>query len=89
MLQCTADLRERVMLRLAVLAGVDLLGYGQAGVAEDELGIAGGDAEVLELGRGRVPQVMELDHSCAADDADAADRANEVARLDWSPPSWS
>ena len=34
------------MLRLVVFVGVDLLGYSQAGVAEDELGIAGRDAEV-------------------------------------------
>ncbi len=39
------------MLRLAVLVGVDLLGYGQAGVAEDELGVAGRDAQILEQGR--------------------------------------
>jgi hypothetical protein len=39
-----ADLRERFMLCLVVLVGIDLLGHSQTGVAEDELGIAGRDA---------------------------------------------
>ena len=73
------------MLRLVVFVGVDLLGYSQAGVAEDELGIAGRDAEVPEQGRSRVPEVMELDRPYAAGSADAVERADEVARLDWLP----
>jgi hypothetical protein len=66
-----ADLRERIMLRLVVLVGVDLLGHNQTGVAEDELAIPGRDAEVLEQGRSRVPEVMKLDRPYAAGSADA------------------
>ena len=45
MTQCLADLRERVMLRLAVLVGVGLLRHGQPGVAEDQLRIADRDTK--------------------------------------------
>jgi len=44
---------EHLSLRLAVLMAVDLQGHGQARVAEDELGVAGRDAQVLEQSRGR------------------------------------
>jgi hypothetical protein len=49
------------VLGLPILVGVDLLRHGQAGVAEDELSVAGRDAQVLEQGRGGVPQVVNLD----------------------------
>ena len=52
--QGVAELGERFVLGLPVLVGADLLGDGQSGATEDELSIAGGYAEVLEL-RGRRP----------------------------------
>jgi hypothetical protein len=81
-----ADQFKGATLGLAVLVGVDLLSQGQARVSEDELGIASRDTEILEQGRSRVPQVMDLDRSRAAGGADAVERANKVARQVQSLP---
>jgi hypothetical protein len=45
--ESNADPLKRLKLCLSVLVAVDLLGDGQARVAEDELGVAGRDAKVL------------------------------------------
>jgi hypothetical protein len=50
--------------------------------AEDDLSVAGRDAEVLEQGRGCVPQVVNLDVTQAVRRADAVERADQVPRLD-------
>jgi hypothetical protein len=42
-------------------------------VAEDDLSIAGRDAEVLERGRGCVPQMVNLDVTQAMHRADAVE----------------
>jgi len=42
-------------------AGTHLQGDGQPRVAENDLRVASRNTEVLEQGRGRVPQVMDLD----------------------------
>ena len=82
MSECFADAAERVAVGLAVLVCVDLQSDGQPGVAEDDLSVAGRDAEVLEQGRGRVPQVMDLDGPELVAVADSVERADQVARLD-------
>jgi len=66
-----ADSSQGVTLSLLVFMGVDLQCDGQTGVAEDELGIARRDTEVLQQSGSRVPQVMHLDHSQAVGLADA------------------
>ena len=67
------------MLRLPVLVGIDLLSDGQTRVTEDELGITGWDAEVLEQRSGCVPQMMKLDDPEIVGAAYAVKRANQVA----------
>jgi hypothetical protein len=44
-LKLVADLAERVLLAFPVLIGVDLQCHGQPGVPEDELRVAGRNAE--------------------------------------------
>ena len=79
--QCFADPAECLALGLAVLM-VDLQDDGQPRVAKDDLSVASRDAEVLEQGRGRVPQVMDLDPPELVAAADSVERADQVARLD-------
>jgi hypothetical protein len=50
------------MLRLAVLVGVDLLCHGQPGVAEDQLRIAGRDAQILRQPSSRTPTRPTINH---------------------------
>ena len=71
-------------LRLAVLMGVDLQRDGHPGMAEDQLGVAGRDLQVLQQRRGSVPQMMHRDDPQTVRVADPAEGPGEVARLDWS-----
>jgi Glyoxalase-like domain len=50
-------------------------------MAEDDLCVTSGDAEVLEQGRRGVPQVVDPDVAELAGGADAVERTDEVARL--------
>jgi len=59
------------VLRLAIFVGVDLQSHGQARVAQDELRVTRRYAEVLEQGRGGMPQVVNLDRPQAMSRADA------------------
>ena len=65
--ECLADAAKRVALGLAVLVGVDLQRDGQPRVAENDLRVAGRDAEVLEQGGGGVPQMVDLGSAARAD----------------------
>ena len=62
---------KRVELRLIVGVGVDLQRDGQARVAEDDLRVAGRDAEGLQQRGNRVADVMKLDQPDIARLADA------------------
>ena len=79
-----ADPAECFPLCLAVLVGVDLQGDGQPGMAQDQLGVAGRDLQVLQQGGGGVPQMVHGDDPQPVCVADPAEGPGEVARLDWS-----
>jgi hypothetical protein len=53
-------------------------------VAEDDLRVAGRDAEVLEQGGGGVSQMVDVDVAEFVGVADAVERADEITRLDRS-----
>jgi len=60
---------------------VDLERDGQAGVAEDDLRVAGRDSECLQERGDRVPDVVHGDEPDVVVVADAAKGAHQVARL--------
>ncbi len=76
------ELGDGVQAGGLVHVGVDLLRGRDVGVPEDDLRIAGRDAQVLEQGCGGVPQGMETDLADAVAVADAGEGPDEVARLD-------
>ena len=53
-------------------------------MAENDLRVAGRDAEVLKQGRGGVPQMVDLDVAELVLVVDAVERADEITRLDGS-----
>lgn len=65
------DPAEGIPLGLAVLMGIDLQRHSQPGMAQDELGVAGRDLQVLEQRRGGVPDMVHADGAqpVGADDA--------------------
>ena len=69
---------EPVALCLLVGVRVDLQCHGQPGVAEDDLGIAGRDAQVLQERGDRMPDVVNRDHVDVVLLADAPEGADEV-----------
>ena len=82
--ECLTEAAERLALGLAILVGIDLQRDGQPRVAENDLRVAGRNAEVLEQGGGGVPQMVDLDVTEFVGVADAVERADEITRLDRS-----
>jgi hypothetical protein len=76
------DLGECSCLALGVAVLVELLGGGDVGVAEDELGVAGRDAEVLQDGRGGVACVVDRDQRDLCSASQDVESTDEVARFD-------
>ncbi len=62
---------------------VDLLRRADVGVAQNELGVPGWYAEILEQGSRGMPQMVERDTPQARLLPDSVERARQIVRLDW------
>lgn len=74
---------ERVAAGLVIDVGVDLQRGADPGVAEDGLRVAGWNAQLLQERGDCVPEVVDLDRPKLVGVADATERPDEVARLNW------
>nr|WP_234825265.1 hypothetical protein [Mycobacteroides abscessus] len=80
-----SDTVDRLVLGGCVAVLVDLLGGADVGVAQNQLGISGGHAQVFEHGGGHVSEIVDADAAQPCPLAQPVEHAGKVPRPERSP----